>query len=374
MTAVFVLAGLLMSTRAWTAVPAMSAVPDVSLEQLLLPQKRGWLGADVDTSIPLTESRLLWLFGDTIVGTLTDQGARKGTMVRNSIGIQDLVGDSSAAVQFYWDMRDNVPGSFFMAPNYDLDFCYWPCSGLMVDDELFVFCYKVVDGGGGVGAFAFKVVGTILIRVANPLESPRQWVTTVTELPFGGEHQGFCSAVIQLDNFVYLIGFDDGVVASAQTRQAVLARIRVDDLKSNPTEGHFQYWVKSDRDEGQWSLDKSSLRPILPHGFAEGTVYFDNSLNAFVMPIQTFFSSDISIVTAPTLTGPWSEPVKVYEVPETRDQRGIFAYAIKGHPQLSQPGELVVSYIVNKDDFWSLFSDSTTYYPRFIRVHFGGNK
>lgn len=376
-TCVLPLTALLMmltANQAFASLISASAVQDATLDTLLAPQKRGWLGADVATSIVLSEDKLLWLFGDTIVGTLTDQGARKGTMIRNSIAIQDLNGDSTNNLHFYWDMRDNIPGSFFMAPNYDLDYCYWPCSGLMVDDDLFIFCYKVTDGGGGAGAFAFEVVGTILIRVSNPLEPPAQWKFSSTELGFGGKHQGFCSAVIRHDDYVYLMGFDDGQQESAFQRQSVLARIGVDDLKTSGNLDGLRYWVKAPGGDGRWSEEPSDLLPIMRYGSAESTVYFDNHLNLFVKPIQTSFSSDISLVVAPELTGPWSEPILIYEIPERRSLEKIFAYAVKAHPALSRPGELVITYVVNQDDFWSLFSDCTTYYPRFIRARFGEPK
>mgnify|MGYP000612110995 CR=1 FL=1 len=46
-----------------------------------------------------------------------------------------------------------------------------------------------------------------------------------------------------------------------------------------------------------------------------------------------------------------------------------FTYAAKGHPHLSAPGELLISYIVNSHDFTELVSNSSIYRPQFISVN-----
>ncbi|MFM7144152.1 MAG: hypothetical protein ACKO2K_19795, partial [Alphaproteobacteria bacterium] len=49
----------------------LELAPDPTLQALVDPRRhRGlvWLGGDVATSIPLSRSRWVWLFGDTILG------------------------------------------------------------------------------------------------------------------------------------------------------------------------------------------------------------------------------------------------------------------------------------------------------------------
>jgi hypothetical protein len=38
------------------------------------------------------------------------------------------------------------------------------------------------------------------------------------------------------------------------------------------------------------------------------------------------------------------------------------------HPEMSDPGEIVVTYAVNSSKFSDLFSDPELYWPRFVRV------
>jgi hypothetical protein len=40
------------------------------------------------------------------------------------------------------------------------------------------------------------------------------------------------------------------------------------------------------------------------------------------------------------------------------------------HPALSKPGEVVMTYVVNTKDFWTMFNDLEVYFPRFLRVKF----
>lgn len=65
--------------------------------------------------------------------------------------------------------------------------------------------------------------------------------------------------------------------------------------------------------------------------------------------------------------GPWSQPTPIFRAPEPARDRRFFAYAAKGHAPLSAPGELLVSYVVNSHDFWSMAADASIYRPRLFR-------
>jgi hypothetical protein len=55
-------------------------------------------------------------------------------------------------------------------------------------------------------------------------------------------------------------------------------------------------------------------------------------------------------------------------VPEVATNRAYFTYAAKGHARLSRPGELLVTYLVNSQNFGDLIGDTTIYRPMFLRV------
>ncbi len=51
------------------------------------------------------------------------------------------------------------------------------------------------------------------------------------------------------------------------------------------------------------------------------------------------------------------------------DEPEFFAYNAKGHPAISQPGELIVSYNVNSFAFWEqIESYPNLYRPRFFKI------
>ena len=62
----------------------------------------------------------------------------------------------------------------------------------------------------------------------------------------------------------------------------------------------------------------------------------------------------------------------VYHIPELDRNRSYFTYAAEGHLQLSRPGELLISYVVNSHDFRAMFQDATIYRPRFISMAVSG--
>ena len=66
---------------------------------------------------------------------------------------------------------------------------------------------------------------------------------------------------------------------------------------------------------------------------------------------------------------PFSDIIEVWKAPEW--QKGLWTYNAKAHPNLSKPGELLISYNTITADFWNdIQKDATIYHPRFIRLKF----
>jgi len=91
--------------------------------------------------------------------------------------------------------------------------------------------------------------------------------------------------------------------------------------------------------------------------------------NTFVMVhSELFFGRRIFVRTAPRPEGPWTQAKPVYTVPDLDRNRSYFTYAAKGHLALSRKGELLVTYVINAQDLWTMAADASIYRPRFIRV------
>ncbi|MCB9784115.1 MAG: DUF4185 domain-containing protein [Candidatus Omnitrophica bacterium] len=341
-----------------------SATVDPLYDNLFLPQDRGWLGADGAVSIPLSPTRVLWIFGDTMVGTLSKQKGRQGMMPRNTIAIQDLSEGPPGEVEFFWDLSDNIIGDFFPPDPWDAGYWYWPGVGELIDGDLFLFMYKIVSGEGD-NAFSFELDDLTLFRIPNPQDSPREWTWTTRNLGWVGPHQGFASAIQVEPPYVYLLGYDDNL---AKERSMVLSRVRIEDLKSKEPEKGFEFWVKGNGG-CEWSREPKDLEPLFQPGVTESSIHYNQKFNRYIAITHHAFDPWMLLTSAPKITGPWSEPVRVYQIPEMLEKKERHAYAMKAHPELATASdELVVTYVVNTSDFWSMFQDTEIYYPRFVRV------
>ena len=65
--------------------------------------------------------------------------------------------------------------------------------------------------------------------------------------------------------------------------------------------------------------------------------------------------------------GPFGEIKEIWRTPEA--DQGLFCYNAKAHPNLSQPGELLISYNTITLDFWNdIQKNAHIYRPRFVRL------
>ncbi|MCB9782397.1 MAG: DUF4185 domain-containing protein [Candidatus Omnitrophica bacterium] len=334
-------------------------------EFMLTPQPVGWLGADAAHSIPLSATQNLWLFSDTLLGTVTN-GSRDGggAFINSSIGIQDLTQPPPGNVEFYWGPNET---SFFPhQPGTGGDY-YWPFNGFLYQSELFIYCFNVTSGGGG-----FSTVGATLIRIPNPYDPPGEWVQNAVDLGIGDDHQGFHTAVFLDEPYVYLMGFDD-----TGGRRMVLARTLVADVVAGATSDAYEFWTEGPSGP-EWTEDKNDLVTLFRPGVTEAGIQYEPTFDLYFCTTYDVFGPNVYLSTAPELTGPWSEPTCVYQVPEHQIEieGDVISYAVRPHPELSnQPGEIVLTYATNLfGAFFPLFTEAgyDIYWPRFIRIQVEG--
>merc|ERR1719436_1378840 len=102
----------------------------------------------------------------------------------------------------------------------------------------------------------------------------------------------------------------------------------------------------------------------------EAGVWYEPLLGLWYLPIME--SNKVVLRTASQLTGPWSSHA-VYRIPgRWSDSEDYFGYALKAHPELAAPGEIVLTYNVNIADPTTskLFEvgEADTYVPQFLRL------
>ena len=129
--------------------------------------KEGWIGGDGVASAVLGPDRVLWLFGDTVLGTVKD-GRRVGaSMVNNTVGVQ---AGKAAAIRFVAGKKPDGKPAAFLTPAADATW-FWPQSAVRVGDRLYVFLPQIQRTRAG-GVFGFKQVGQWLAVVENPDDEP----------------------------------------------------------------------------------------------------------------------------------------------------------------------------------------------------------
>jgi hypothetical protein len=120
----------------------------------------GWTGGDVTFSAPLPDGRTAWIFGDSFVGHVTQDGRRTGGLVHNSIVVQD-----GACLTTYANGTPSAPDAL-LRPAQPTDDWYWPADAIVEADHLHVLTWRVRSTGPD--AWDFEITGTELATLALP--------------------------------------------------------------------------------------------------------------------------------------------------------------------------------------------------------------
>ena len=350
---------------------ACSSAPPVSVEKLpqydaLFSNREGWTGGDGAYSAALDHNTIFWFFGDTWIGQIKDNRHVNATLVNNTVAIQQGKDTDTARIKFYYHRVAGRQPAALIRPEDDRGW-FWIFDGVMTPEGLYVFLIQI-ERIPGDAVFDFKVVGTWLGLVANPEESPTNWQIAQTKVPWstssaaGGMLWG--SAILQLDDFLYIYGTAEDAGRDSVRKHMILARVPASSLAD------FSQWRFFAN--GDWVPDHrrvSLLSPDIPH---EYSVTYLPALQRFVAVYSEEGLSDtILLRLSPKPQGPWGEPIPIFQCPEAGWDDSIFCYAAKAHSTLSElPDELIVTYVANSVYFNTVARDTRLYRPRFLRVTF----
>jgi hypothetical protein len=329
--------------------------------------KEGWIGGDEAYSVESGPRRVLWLFGDSLLGAVLD-GKRPGAvMVNNTVAVQDSR-TKDAAIRFVAGKgKDGKPAAIFHPP--DGKGWFWPQAAIRVGDQLFVFLVQI-EKTTNPGVFGFRPIGQWLAVVENPEDDPEAWKVKQRPVPFAefspnGE-RSWGSAVLADAGHLYVYGYEARGKGIGKRRLTV-ARVAAERLND------FEAW-RFFTSKG-WSERQADAAPLagglatefsvsrVPGGKGYVAVCTENGLGERIVG---------RFADAPE--GPWSDPVLLYQCPEMGKDKGVFCYAAKAHPWAVNGSELLVSYCVNTWEFARLFRDEVVYRPKFVRVELGPPK
>ncbi len=317
--------------------------PLPEIDDRFFPNGSPWRGGDAIYSVPLSNDRTLWLFGDSFIAKPGVSGREGSKMVRNSLAIETVGG----GLDFFWRTEDGQPADAVKCPVAGEWF--WPLSGLRIGPRLHLFLYRLKAKGDG--AFGFAETATLLATVADPDLPPERWTMTTREIP-----ASFGTASLRLEGYAYLYGIRD----HRASRQAILARVPEEAIEDT---ARWRYWTGSG-----WSEAPAAAAPVFSGAATEMSVSYLPAARAFAAVTSApLLSPDIHVLRAPRPEGPWGPPDVVYTCPEARWKKGYFCYAAKAHPELDRTGSaLVISYACNSMSFPDAVRDLRIYRPRFL--------
>ena len=358
----------------------------------LIHNKEGWTGGDGTFSVPMNgfdapggaATNTLFLFGDTLIGSIdpqTDQRRLDFTMTNNSIVLLDNSIPERENLHHIWGLTDDgKPDSVFITDrrvqNDQTSLAYyWPQDGLVVGSTFYNFPMTVMNDPEGPEGFQFKIDGVamLVIPVQDGQLDIRQTVQYRTglyrkgtsgqgEMMFGSN---FLANTVQAgapdpDGYIYVYGHK----SRGMIKDLCVARTRESDIGDGSS---WLFWTG-----GSWSprIDEAAI--VAENVSTEMSVTpLRGNLHQgrYMLVFQELVNSPvISYRIGDTPFGPFGEIRRLYSCPEPEDGRSIYAYNAKGHPHLSKPGELLVSYNVNSTSWVSHVRHGYIYGPRFIRL------
>lgn len=349
----------------------------------LFHRSSGWFGADGIFSIPLTgvdkvgnigNRETLLLFSDTYIGEVVGNVPKPGNvMVNNTCAIVQGNSANPDSIQFFYKKDKNgAPQTFFVPQNTGgKKQHFWLGDGFVNqerDNTLYLFAYHIEVTGPGV--FDFKEPDVSLIAV--PAESSRppfaqqRQIKTPLHVNLGRVGEGNLGAGIlintkgagapQPDGYVYVYG------CFGQDKNLLAARVKPKDFEDF---AKWRYW-----DGKSWTPDIQRLAPI--------TNAVSNELSVTPLPDGRYalifqvlgLSDKVGMRIGDSPVGPFGEIQEIWRTPEA--DQGLFCYNAKAHPNLSKPGELLISYNTITLDFWNdIQQDAGIYRPRFIKIKWG---
>lgn len=297
----------------------------------------GWTGGDVGFTIPLPDGRIVWVFGDTFLGTVSpDRSRDPQPLVTNTFMIQD--GSNFTTLSG----PNNTPLLVPQNPEEK----YWPQDGFVSNNKLYVFLYTWKPSSQG-GSFGYDFLRTDLAIFSLP-DVTLQEIKT-----FSGNSVIWGAAIMVDGDYIY----NYGSVDLPDLNQVNLSRAPI----NNP-EGPWEYF------SGFGWISESHANKTLLEGNSNQFSVFKHGDSYYLFTQEDIaFSNKVYRYKAQSPEGPFTDKTLVYETPN--HGQDTWTYNTKAHPEfMGGDGELLISYNLNCLAFEKLFVNADLYRLYFVRA------
>ena len=336
----------------------ISATPTEELNDLFR-RTRGWLGADGNYSVALSNERILWFFSDTWLGDIENGKRTHPKMINNSVGVM-TTSAKGREVKYYWNDVKEKPTAFFQ-PEEHVGW-FWPVAGVFANGQVHLLLWQM-EKAAGPAAFAFRNIGVWHAVIDNPNDEPSKWRIKQTKLPFTQLEEKqrilFGSAALIHGEHAYFYGTIERPREKGFGRRMVVARVNAKEIAD------FKQWQF--RSATGWTEDFSKAEPLAKDVASEYSVT-PLGQHFVLVTHEAMLSPRIVARTAPQPWGPWSEAAVLYSCPEAKKSKDIFCYSGKAHAELSSNNELTLTYAANSHRMSDVLNDPQLYWPQFVKV------
>ncbi|RVU02025.1 DUF5005 domain-containing protein [Mucilaginibacter limnophilus] len=349
----------------------------------LFKRTSGWFGADGVYSIPLNGSdkpgnntKTLLLFSDTMIGEIKDGKPQPGyTMVNNTNAF--ISGEPKPEnIKFNYPVAINgKPLTTFIpnTPNTQKGEYYWLGDGFVneTNGKVYIHAYRVRNDKPE-DVWAFEEKGTTLISFPKnsqpPFKDQKQMDT-----PFFIEGKtptdyGVLGSAVFVntekagapapDGHIYVYG------TRTKNKTLLVARVQPKDYEDFTK---WRYW-----DGTAWNTDINKIADVTDRVSHELSVTPLADGRYILIFQEDGIGNNVSARLSTTPYGPFGPVIKLYETTVNKENKNFLPYNAKAHPNLSKPGELLVSYNVISFDFYNDMKIYPQHYrPRFVRLKFG---
>jgi len=376
--------------------------------------KASVLGHDGAYSIPLDDGRVLWTFGDTLIGNerkdydpekrlidewLNSEWAKENiVMTANSacfVGTRNAA-ELTKSVPYYIGQTRGIAEEIIpsvLAPNRAGRYRpVWPMDGICLNGNVYIFTIMVDCGPADptkANAPDINVFGTGVVKSEYPFtQFHRLRPTVYPNLPkdpanhpeyqylwwncdlnkAGDQIAAYGTGVLKnvLDGYVYIFGSKMTTQKGKVVHGVSLARVRVKDIE-NITK--YSYLKELRGKDPIWTNNPAEAMLIFDGNANEMSVSYNEYLSKFLVfypyigdikeqRIERFLE-EIHMRYADNIWGPWSEPIVAYKCHKSRPDDTC--YAAKEHPEYSEKnGKITYLTYVSHQRYW----------PELLRVEF----